>query len=140
MSTYDKLDSPCVIAYIEQLQGIISRMASNSANCKVCAVSILTAVLALSNYDGGEKYLITAIPTFLMLLTDTYYLGLERRFKRVYNDFVARIREGQEPDLFNIPKSNLSEQLKGLLGGFLSISTTPFYLLLGLAPLVFSFV
>ncbi|WP_165157716.1 hypothetical protein [Parabacteroides sp. ZJ-118] len=140
MSTYDKLDRPCVIAYVGLLQGIISRMASNSANCKVCAVTILTAVLALSNYDGCEKCLIAAIPTFLMFLTDSYYLGLERRFKRICDDFIARIKEGQEPDLFSIPKSSLSEQLIGLLGGFRSISTTPFYLLLGLASLVFSFV
>lgn len=118
----------------------MSRMASNSANCKVCAVSIFTAVLALSNYDGVEMCLIASIPTVLMLLTDAYYLGHERRFKNICNEFVAKIKDGQEPELFCIPKSSRSEQLKGLWRGLFSFSTTPFYSILVIASIVFSFV
>lgn len=32
MNDYNKFSEPGVLAYIEQLQGIISRMATNSAN------------------------------------------------------------------------------------------------------------
>lgn len=83
MNEYNKFNAPGVLAYIEQLQGLVSRMAANSANCKVSAVAVLAAVLALSDYDGTERCLIASIPTILFLLTDSYYLGLERRFKKI---------------------------------------------------------
>lgn len=140
MNNFNKFNSPGVLAYIEQLQGIISRMAANSANCKVSAVAVIAAVLALSDYNGTERCLIASIPTFLFLLTDSYYLGLERRFKRICNTFISEIKAGREPDLFNIPKISFREQAKGLIKGFVSISTTPFYVLLGAAVLIFSYI
>ena len=139
MNEYDKFSEPGVLAYIEQLQGLISRMATNSANCKACAVAILAAVLALSDYDGIKRCIITAIPTFLLLLTDAYYLGLERRFKKICNDFIWEIKQGRQPELFNIPKISICEQVEGIIKGFASFSTTPFYLLLGTAALIFSY-
>lgn len=139
MNEYDKFSEPGVLAYIEQLQGLISRMATNSANCKACAVAILAAVLALSDYDGTKRCIITAIPTFLLLLTDAYYLGLERRFKKICNDFIREIKQGGQPELFNIPKISICEQAEGIVKGFASFSTTPFYLLLGTAALIFSY-
>lgn len=137
---YNKFNAPSVLAYIEQLQGLISRMATNSANCKTCAVAVLAAVLALSNYNGTDRCLIASIPTFLFLLTDSYYLGLERRFKKIYNEFISDIKNGKEPELFNIPKIGFCEQMIGLINGFASISTTPFYILLGTAALIFSYI
>ncbi len=139
MNEYDKFREPGVLAYIEQLQGLISRMATNSANCKACAVAILAAVLALSDFDGTKRCIIAAIPTFLFLLTDAYYLGLERRFKKICNDFILEIKQGSQPELFNIPKISICEQAEGVFKGFASFSTTPFYLLLATATLIFSY-
>ena len=62
------------------LQGIINRMASNSASCKTWTVTLVTAVLVL----WGEKTVqlpnpwISLIPVVLLHLLDCYYLGLER--------------------------------------------------------------
>lgn len=139
MNDYNKFSEPGVLAYIEQLQGIISRMATNSANCKAYAVAILAAVFALSDYDGIKRCIIIAIPTFLLLLTDAYHLGLERRFKKICNDFIKEIKRGRQPELFSIPKSSFHEQIIGVINGFVSFSTTPFYLLLGTAVLIFSY-
>ena len=129
-------EHPGVIAYIEQLQGIISRMAANSANCKVCAVTILAAVMALSKLNGYSKFWLCLFPTLLMLLADCYYLGLERRFKEICNRFVSEVRAGKDPELFSIPKAGFCTQLAGIWGGLRSISTFPFYALLAIVPLV----
>lgn len=139
MNQYDKFSAPGVLAYIEQLQGLISRMGTNSANCKACAVAILAAVLAITDYDGTKRCIITAIPTILFLITDAYYLGLERRFKKICNDFISDIKQDRYPELFNIPKSSFCEQIVCVMKGFISISTTPFYLLLWTAGVVFSY-
>lgn len=140
MNKYDKFKTPGVLAYIEQLQGLVSRMATNSANCKVCAVTILAAVFALSDYEGTKRCIIASILIFLFLLTDSYYLGLERRFKSICNNFILEIKEGKEPELFNIPDTNIREQLTRLFKGLRSVSTTPFYLLLEIAALIFSYI
>lgn len=140
MDNLVKFDNPGVLAFIEQLQGIINRMAANSANCKVSAVAILTAVIALSDYNGTERCMISSVPILLLLLTDSYYLGLERRFKDIYSEFISKIKAGEEPELFVIPKTSFCDQMKGLLMGFISISTTPFYLLLEGASLIFLFI
>ena len=47
MSDLKNKDCPAVQAHIAMLQGIISRMASNSANCKTWVVTIIAAMLVL---------------------------------------------------------------------------------------------
>ena len=80
-----------VQAHISMMQGIINRMASNSANCKLWCITIMTAILALY-FDGKAShidygYLIVGLFCFL----DCFYLGLERKFVKAQNDFVKKL-------------------------------------------------
>ena len=47
MSTLKNKDCPAVQAHISMLQGIISRMANNSANCKTWVITIIAAMLVM---------------------------------------------------------------------------------------------
>ncbi len=82
-----------------------------------------------------------AIPTILFLALDTYYLALERGFRRSYNDFVEKLRGGliTSPDLYEVtPTGSLPSQFAASL---VSFSIWPFYLMLvGVTALVSSLV
>ena len=99
-------NSSAVQAHINMLQGIINRMAANSANCKTWAIAILSALLALYADDkiGNNNFWICYIPTGLFFFLDCYYLGLERKFRKKQNQFVKIINseENYEKELFAI--------------------------------------
>lgn len=58
-------ESPAVIKHIEFLQDIISRMANNSAACKTWALTIITALIALSTVMQRISIIICIIPTIM---------------------------------------------------------------------------
>lgn len=142
---------PEAIAHIELLQGIINRMAGNSANCKTWAVTLIVAVFALSDTEGWTRFYICLGATLIFFFLDCFYLGLERRFVSLQRIFVRKMYgesiKKEELDTigidvssikpFKIEESTWQNQLKGLLRGMCSISTTPFYFILGLLPLIF---
>ena len=55
-------ESPAVIKHIELLQDIISRMANNSAACKTWALTIITALIAISTVMQRISIIICIIP------------------------------------------------------------------------------
>lgn len=46
-NTLQKMESSAVQAHVSMLQGIINRMANNSANCKTWTITIVAAMLVL---------------------------------------------------------------------------------------------
>lgn len=79
------------IGHIELLQGIINRMAGNSANCKTWAITVIVAVFALSDTEGWTRFFICLGATLMFYLLDCFYLGLERRFINLQRIFVHKI-------------------------------------------------
>jgi hypothetical protein len=73
--------------HLEFIQGIITRMNTNSFQIKSWSITINAALLALYASNNNEKYLLIAIaPTLLFWFLDSYYLQQERKFRGVYND------------------------------------------------------
>lgn len=134
MDSDNRLDSQSALAYIQTLQGIINRMAANSASCKTWCITICAAVLALASIKTGQKQSLCLGLSILFLLLDSYYLGLERRFIKIQNDFVKQ-KNNEKP--FIIPSSKKCEQLSGMLRGLFSFSTTPFYVIIILLLFLF---
>jgi hypothetical protein len=138
-------NSSAVQAHINMLQGIINRMAANSANCKTWAIAILAALLALYANDKicNSNFWICYIPTGLFFFLDCYYLGLERKFRKKQNLFVNKINKGEDfrKELFTITLEDTTTIFKKLLThlmfflkslietikGVFSFSTLPFY-------------
>lgn len=89
---------PAVKAHIDMLQGIISRMAKNSASCKSWAIPMVTAIVTLALEKGILPTKVAYIPVGLFYILDCYYLGLERKFKDRLRDFIIKINEGKDVD------------------------------------------
>ena len=125
------IESSAVQAHLTILQGIIQRMADNSRACKTWCITLVSAVLILVARQGASDLLLLAgVPLLLFLLLDTYYLALERRFRRSYEAFVAKVHAGTVviDDLYAVrPSGPLVEAWAKCL---LSFAIWPFYALL----------
>ncbi|MDW8015378.1 MAG: hypothetical protein RMK19_05145 [Bacteroidia bacterium] len=106
-------DSPAVQTHLTFLQGIIQRMAGNSASAKTWCIAIVAALLTLSA-EKAQPILaeIALLPTLLFMFLDAYYLALERCFRQQYNQIVQKLNENTlyPADLYKI------DRCQGLLG------------------------
>lgn len=94
-ANFSMKESSAVQAHINMMQGMINRMSSNSANCKLWCITILAAILGLF-YDNKFPhldycYFIVGLFYFL----DCFYLGLERKFVKAQNDYVRAINNNE---------------------------------------------
>lgn len=130
-----RLESPAVQGYISMLQGIINRMAGNSASCKTWTVTLVTAMLVLlvDKQIQLPNPLLCLIPVVLLYLLDCYYLGLERITIGVQNKFLKSLSEETEEYIDLLYKvGDLGDrcvQLCNTIKAMNSPSTLPFYLL-----------
>ena len=133
-------DAPSVQSHLTMLQGIVSRLASNSASCKtwcVTLVSALAVVVAQSGRPG--MLLIAAIPIVIFFALDCYYLGLERRFRDCYDSFVKKLHAGTAriEDAFVVaPKLRVRGAFVEAIEAASSFSIWPFYLGLGVLLII----
>ncbi len=105
-------ESASVQAYLQILQAVIQRMASNSTSCKAWCITIVSAILVLIA-DKGKPELawLAMLPAFLFLALDAYYLAMEKAFRSSYNSFVKKLHDDKigVEDLYSvIPKGNMS--------------------------------
>ncbi len=128
-----QVDSPAVHNYLTILQGVISRMAANSANCKTWCVSLVSAILVLIADKGKPDYaFIAMIPVALFCLLDAYYLAQERAFRDIYKEFVTKLTEDRAKveDLFSLIPNPRQSMFQSLRKSFASFAVYPFYLTL----------
>ena len=127
-STEVNVNSPAVQSHLTIMQGVIERMAENSRSCKLWCITLVSAALILvARTDKPEYALIALIPAILFLILDTYYLALERGFRRSYNGFVERLHGNElaPSDLYSIaPDGSILRHFGASLGSF---SIWPFY-------------
>lgn len=128
-----------VQGYISLLDSIIKRMGSNSANAKNWLMTILAAAIAIQwTQEQLDNVTWLLVPTFLFALTDCYYLGMERHFKKIEMDFIEAVRanDGFEAKLYSIPQSSKCEQVDNTFGSMDSLSIWPFYIIVVAAIIV----
>ena len=115
--------------HLEIMQGVIARMAENSRYCKVWCVTLVAAALVLVARTGkAEHALIALVPTALFYLLDSYYLMLEKGFRKSYGTFVAKVQAGEvcRSDLFDVRFEG--SKVRGFLWAMCrSFSILPFY-------------
>ncbi len=136
MPDHLNVESAAVHCYLNILQGIIARMAANSSNCKTMCVTLVSAIIVVIVEKAKTNYVwISIFPTILFFLLDSYYLGQERSFRGVYDDFIKRIHSGSAngDDLFIILPIKETNVIKVTIDAAASFVIYPFYLtLLGL--------
>jgi hypothetical protein len=128
------IESPSVQSYLGILQGVINRMAANSSGCKTWCVALVSAIVVIIADKGRPEYVwISIVPIFLFLFLDSYYLGLEKRFRNRYNEFIQRLHSNRAvvEDLFIVtPGVGFRIFFKATREALISLSVWPFYGLL----------
>jgi hypothetical protein len=127
--SYLKEDSPSAQAHLTNLQGVIQRMATNSASCKAWSVALVSAILVIvsGRQDSETCVLIACIPALLFLILDGYYLSLERVFRGIYNQFVSELHSGRAEASSLVIAVPGDPSPKHIARSLLSFSVWPFY-------------
>lgn len=126
-------ESPSVQSYLEILQGVITRMATNSANAKSWCVALVSAILVIVADKSRPEYIwIAGVPVVLFFALDAYYLGLERLLRSLYNDFIRKLHGGSATieDVFIVSPGNGRQIVRAAGEAAGSFSIWPFYSLL----------
>lgn len=72
--------------HLELIQGVISRMASNSFMLKGWAVTLVAGIFVLAGKDTDKLYFLVAyIPVIVFWILDAYYLLQERLYRSLYD-------------------------------------------------------
>lgn len=135
-------ESSAVQSHISMLQGLINRMAGNSANCKNWTITLVAAMLVLlvdKKMQLPNAWL-CLIPVGLFYLLDCYYLGLERIVIKSQKDFLDKLSKNLNyvNQLYRVePLRIRCAQLCNTIKAMWSPSTTPFYLIVALVVLFF---
>ena len=130
------IDSPSVQTSVTLLQGIISRMASNSASSKAWCITLISAIVVVvaDKAQVCPDYVFVAlIPALLFFLLDCFYLGVERELIKSYNVLITKLQDGSATpkDLFTVALGlGVWNTIRSMAKGMWSFSTSPFYLLM----------
>jgi hypothetical protein len=128
VSEFYPADNPAVIAHINVLQSIITRLASNSAQCKTWCLAIVSALFGFSGAMKNDRIVAAAIiPIVIFCLVDAAYLGREKAYRELYNSAVAKIRDGTYAlsDCFDLSPAASGRHFISALGSW---SIWPIYL------------
>ncbi len=113
------------IKHLEMLQGVVTRMAGNSASLKNYCMTIAAAIIGLAAAIQKSEILCYTAPLIIIFgALDGHYLRLERAFRDQYNS-VRRAGVAEKPD-FSISPSWTAGH--GIMSGFWSWSVWLFYL------------
>lgn len=72
------------IKHLEMIQGVISRQAKNSFQCKALAIILLTGLAGLSVSNITDLLILGVGVVLIFWLLDAYYLSKERLFRNMY--------------------------------------------------------
>lgn len=129
-------DHESVVAYLEFLQNVISRMGGNSANIKALIAVVytifITILIAIKELKG--YWWIGFIIAVVGMIMDTYYLAFERMYRKKYNNFVKKLNDGQidGKEIYNMNPKNTDlkyEVFAVMLEAIRSFSVIGFYVL-----------
>ena len=123
-------DSPAVIAYINLLQGIINRLANNSASCKTWCLALVGALLSLAGATHVPGIVTFAlVPIVIFGFLDMMYLAQERAYRDLFGRVMGLIRKG-ELKRDHIFDARAPLKLRAVISALGSWSIFPVYLTL----------
>lgn len=128
-----KLKMEDVRQYLQMLQDIINRMASNSSNCKAWAITLFTAMAALMiGVEVMRQWMwIILFPIALFYSLDVYYLGLEKDYRNLEASFIKKLRSPEDCSSyvydFNFTHADGYKKGENLKKGLKSTATWPLY-------------
>lgn len=118
------------IEYLQMIQNAITRMAENSFKIKGWAIGIMLAIFSFAGGQGNKRcILFTVIPLFVLWCLDSYYLQMERKYRKFY-DFKRSDKESNDFDMnYNNMKIEMRDISKvSYFRSMFSITELLFYL------------
>ena len=89
-------ENAATLAHINLLQGVIARLAGNSASCKTWCLTLVTAILSLTGTMKNAALVeVALIPVIVFGFIDTMYLAHERAYRDLYTSVVNKINYGE---------------------------------------------
>lgn len=123
------------------IQGIITRMNTNSFQIKGWTITLVSALLALYANSGKVTYIfIVLIPVLIFWFLDSYYLQQERKFRALYNDIVNVANYGADIKEFEMSIDKYKTCEYHIIKIMVSITILPLYTLLSLGLIVGGFI
>jgi hypothetical protein len=120
--------SPEQLKHLEFVQGVITRMNTNSFQMKGWMVAIVSALLAIYASTNNKTFALVAIlPTLIFWFLDTYYLWQERKFRGVYNDVAGISDKPQAIKPFAMPVNLYTGEKYSYWNVFFSVTIWPLY-------------
>jgi hypothetical protein len=115
------------IAYLEMIQGVISRMASNSFLLKGWTVTLVVGLLAFANVkEMDSKFVLLAlVPTLFFWFLDGFFLHQEWLFRKLF-ERAATLDVNQKID-FSMNTQPYLSKVKKLHRAILSKTLLMFY-------------
>lgn len=121
-------DNPAVMAHVNLLQGIINRLANNSASCKTWCLTLVAALVSLAGATHVPGIITFAlVPVGIFGFLDVMYLAQERAYRDLYNRIVGSVRDGSY-SLKDIYEAHAPLSLGHVFSAFTSWAIYPVYL------------
>ena len=87
-------DNPGVMAHMGALQGIINRLANNSASCKTWCLTLVSALIGLAGATHVPEIVAFALlPVVVFGFMDTLYLAQEKAYRDLYTRTANAIQD-----------------------------------------------
>lgn len=98
-------------SHLAIIQANINRLATASFLIKGWSVTLVSAILVLSNKDANIAFVLVAyFPSVMFWVLDGYFLGMERRFVAMYNEAASGrlIKHEVQPSKFTSDRACMS--------------------------------
>ena len=126
-SPFKPADNPVAIEHIKLLQGIVNRLANNSASCKTWCLTLVAALLSLAGMSRNPAVVpISLVPVVVFGFIDTMYLAQERAYRDLYKRMVGKMQDGSYA-LTDAFEATAPISFAGFCRAFLSWSIWPIY-------------
>ncbi|PEM52043.1 MULTISPECIES: hypothetical protein [Bacillus cereus group] len=115
------------IRYLEMIQGVISRMASNSFLLKGWTVTIVVGLFAFANIkEMDSRYILLAlVPAIFFWSLDGFFLRQEKLFRKLYD----HVRASEEDTVdFSMDTSQFKTQVSNWMRIMISTTLLLFYI------------
>lgn len=113
------------IAHLGFIQGVITRMGSNSFLLKGWSITLVAAIFALSAKDADQKFVLLAyFPVIVFWVLDAFFLHQEKMFRKLYEKVAANAISS---DLFTLDTSVVKDDVPCAIRVFFSKTLFPFH-------------
>lgn len=99
---------------IDLIQSCINRMANNSFLIKGWALGVFAGVTAFTKGENFNSFVLliftTIVPFVCFWILDAYFLKIERKYRAMYEDRIAKRRGNDLSELYELNPANYSSE------------------------------